>query len=186
LAKIFFTIYKLFIDLIEVALICAVVFFLVYLFIGQLLEVTGDSMFPNFHDKDQVLAERLSTKFVEVLRGEVVIFKHPQDPNKLLIKRVVGLPGEKIRLSNGLVYINDIALDEPYLALGVKTSQEQFFQEGIEYKIPSDSYVMLGDNRPKSTDSREWGYVSKDTIVGRAVLIYYPIQRIKLISRSLF
>jgi len=186
LVKILFSVYKLFVDFIEIILVCVVVFFFVYLFIGQLLEVTGDSMYPNFHDKDQVLAERLSTKFVEINRGEIIIFKHPQEPNKLLIKRVIGMPGERIRLSNGLVYINDMVLDEPYLVADIETRQEQFFQEGLEYKIPSDSYVMMGDNRPKSTDSREWGFLSKDSIVGRAVLVYYPIQRIKIITRYIF
>ena len=143
-------------------------------------------MSPNFHDKEQMLAEKLSTKFIELKRGEILIFKHPLELDRLLIKRVVGLPGETIRISNGLVYINDRVLDEPYLAPDTKTQQEQALQEGLEYKIPSDSYVVMGDNRPKSTDSREWGFLSKDLIVGRAVLVYYPTNRIKLVESKIF
>lgn len=186
MVKIFHEILRIILDFIEIVLIGTAVFFVVYLFIGQLLEVTGDSMYPNFHDKEQMLAEKLSTKFIDIKRGEVIIFKHPLEKDRLLIKRVIGLPGETIRISNGLVYINDKFLDEPYLAPGTKTQQEQAFQEGLEYKIPDDSYVVLGDNRLKSTDSREWGFLSKDLIVGRAVLVYYPINRIKLVESKIF
>ena len=186
MVKVFFSILKTILDLLEIALIFVVVFFVVYLFIGQLLEVTGDSMYPNFHDKDQILAERLSTKFVDIQRGEVIILKHPLEQNKLLIKRVIGLPGETIRLSDGLVYINGLPLDETYLAPNTQTQQEQAFQEGLEYKIPSDSYIVMGDNRTKSTDSREWGFLPKDLIVGRAVLVYFPLNRIRFVERKIF
>jgi signal peptidase I len=184
--KFLFSIFKIVLDFFEILLIGLSVFFVVYLFIGQLLEVTGDSMYPNFHDKDQVLAEKLSTKFVDVKRGEVIILKHPLEKGRLLIKRVIGLPGEAIRLSNGKVYINDTLLDEPYLAPNTETWQEQALQEGIEYKIPGDSYVVMGDNRTKSTDSREWKFLPKDLIIGRAVLVYYPIHRIKFVERQIF
>lgn len=186
MVKFLFAVFKITLDFVEIVLVCLSVFFVVYLFIGQLLEVTGDSMYPNFHDKDQVLAEKLSTKFVDIKRGEVIILKHPLEKDRLLIKRVIGLPGETIRLSNGRVYINDLPLEEPYLAANTETLQEQALQEGIEYKIPSGSYVVMGDNRAKSTDSREWMFLPKDLIVGRAVLVYYPIHRIKFIERQIF
>lgn len=186
MVKILHAFFKVILDFIEIVLICASVFFVVYLFIGQLLEVTGDSMYPNFHDKEQMLAEKLSTKFIELKRDEIIIFKHPLEKGRLLIKRIIGLPGETIRISNGLVYINDRVLDEPYLAPDTKTQQEQAFQEGLEYKIPGNSYVVMGDNRQKSTDSREWGVLSKDLIVGRAVLVYYPINSIRLIENKIF
>ncbi len=186
MVKTLHAIFKIFLDFIEILFICTSVFLVVYLFVGQLLEVTGDSMYPNFHDKEQVLAEKLSTKFIELKRGEIIIFKHPLEQDRLLIKRVIGLPKETIRISNGFVYINDKVLDEPYLAPDTKTQQEQAFQEGLEYKIPDNSYIVLGDNRTKSTDSREWGFLSKDLIVGRAVLIYYPIDRIRLVESKIF
>lgn len=173
-------------DFFEIAIVSAAVFFVVYLFIGQLLEVTGDSMYPNFLDKERIIAEKVSKKFVDIKRGDVVIVEHPLETDKLLIKRVIGLPGETIEILYDRVYINGSALSEPYLSPGTLTKPEQAILEGVKYKIPDDSYVVMGDNREKSTDSREWGYVSKDKVVGRVMLVYYPLNRIRFVGRSLF
>lgn len=185
MTKLFHQILKTCLDLFEIVLICLCVFLLAYLFVGQLLEVTGDSMYPNFHDKDRVLSEKISIKFTDVQRSEIIIFEHPTEKNRLLIKRVVGLPGETIKISNGRLYINGVILEEPYLNTTVNTTQEQAFVENQEYKIPDDSFVVMGDNRSKSTDSREWGFLSKKLIVGRAVLIYFPIEHIKFIKSGI-
>ena len=173
-------------DFFEILFIGVAVFVIVYVFVGQLLEVTGDSMVPNFENKEQIIAEKISIKFKGLERGEVVIFRHPQQPDKLLIKRVIGLSGETIKINSGYVYINGNRLTEDYVKLPGTTGYGEVIKENIEYQIDKNSYVFLGDNREKSTDSRDWGAVSKDLIVGRGILVYYPINRMKLIETSLF
>jgi len=143
-------------------------------------------MYPNFHDKEQIVAEKLSIKFKDLQRGEVVIFEHPLEKDRLLIKRVIGLPGETIKLENGSVYINNKILEEKYLPTGTTTKGQNFQGEDVDYKIPSNYYALMGDNRSKSTDSREWGFVSKNLIVGRGAFVYYPLNRIRLIENLLF
>jgi signal peptidase I len=170
------------VDFFEILIIAVFVFVLVYLFIGQLLEVSGDSMIPNFHDKEQIIAEKLSIKFKPLQRGEIVIFRHPDEPDHLLIKRLVGLPNETIKLEDGFVYINGERLSEPYVLNGGPTPGGNKIEEGMEYKIAYDTYVFLGDNREESTDSRAWGAVPTELIVGRGLLVYYPLDSFRAIK----
>ena len=163
--------------------IFALVFSVVYFFVGQLFEVTGESMVPNFQDKEQLLAEKISVNLSNLERGDVIIFKNPFENDRLLIKRIIGLPGEKFQISNGLVYINGEKLTENYLPEGTQTKGRRLLEEGPEYTIPANSFVVLGDNREKSTDSRDWGYVKNEMIVGRAVLVYYPIKNMRIVKR---
>lgn len=152
----------------------AAVIVLCYIFVGQLLEVDGDSMFPTFKDKEQLVAEKLSLSYKKPARGDILIFEHPTYKGELIIKRVIGMPQERIKISNGSIYINDNILQEPYLADNVVTAGNIFIKENDEYLIPENSYVMMGDNRAKSTDSRYWGPVSIDNMVGRGLFVYFP------------
>lgn len=167
-------------DFIELLLISTTVFIVVYLFVGQLMEVTGDSMYPTFKDKEQLVAEKVSIKYREIERGEILIFRHPSE-SKYLIKRVIGLPGETITLKNGKVYINGEIVTEEYLGKDVVTQGGKIIEENIEYQISYNAYVLMGDNRSKSTDSRDWGPVTKELILGRGILVYYPLQNLRII-----
>ena len=169
-------------DFFEFSLIGAVVFMIVYVLVGQLMEVSGDSMLPNFHNKEQVIAETVSTKMGKIQRGEVVIFKHPSEPGKLLIKRVIGLPNETIKISSGSIYINNSQLSEKYLSNGIKTKGKASIQNDMEYKIASNAFIVLGDNRPNSSDSRDFGAVPAENVMGRPLLVWYPLKDIKLIQ----
>lgn len=173
---------KAFVDLLEFIFIGAAVFVLTFIFIAQPLEITGDSMQPNFHDKEQIIAEKLSIKIEDIKRGEVVIVNHPENEGVLLIKRVVGLPGEQISIHEGAVYINNNKLDESYLTDGVITYGKKALEENVEYEIPMEEYIVMGDNRENSTDSRYWGPVHKNDIVGRGFLVYYPLENIRLVE----
>lgn len=169
-------------DLVEYAIIGGAVFLLSYIFVGQLLRVTGDSMIPNFHDGEQIIAEKVSIKFEDLKRGDIVIFKHPSDDEKLIIKRVIGLPNESAKIIEGKVYINDNLLDEPYLANDTNTLPGKVFKDNAEVLIPENSYMLLGDNRSNSTDSREWGFVKKDGIVAKGFVVYYPLSKVRIIN----
>lgn len=180
------TLFKILLDLLEVIVIATGVFIVIYFFAGRLLEVTGDSMSPNFQDKEQLIAEKVSVNFNPLKRGEVVILRHPLENDRLLIKRVIGLPGETIQLLNGFVYINESPLDESYLAPGTVTNEQNFLQDAVKNQIPDNSYVVMGDNRARSTDSREWGYVRKDLIIGRAFVVFYPLDKFRIIENGVF
>jgi signal peptidase I len=164
---------KILIDLLEIVFVGLVVFFLVLvLFAGKLVIVTGDSMTPNFHDEEQLLAEKISLELKKLERGEVVIFHLPEDPEELIIKRIVGLPGEIIKISEGSVFINGEKLEEPYLEDDMKTAAASKLKEGEEHTIGNNSYILMGDNREKSKDSRFWGELNEKNIVGRVI---FPI-----------
>ncbi len=173
---------KAILESLQIIGIFSLVFLIIYLFVGQLLEVTGDSMYPNFHDKEQIIAEKMSVNVNSLKRGDIVIFKHPFEKDRLLIKRLIGLPEENLALKDGGIYINGEKLNEPYLSADVKTKGQRILEEGPEYKVPKNSYVVMGDNRTESTDSREWGYVKKELIVGKGILVYYPLNRIRFIK----
>ncbi len=176
---------KLLIDLIEYTVIGLAVFIFTYIFAGQLLRVTGDSMVPNFHNGEQIIAEKISLRFEEPKRGEVVIFKHPMSPEKLMIKRVIALPGETIKISSdNKVYINNQPLNEPYLETNTLTMPGKVLKEDEEFKVPQNSYILMGDNRSNSSDSREWGPITRNDMVGKGFLVYYPVQRMRFIQRD--
>ena len=101
-------------------------------------------------------------------RGEIVIFRFPQDPSRDFVKRVIGVPGDKVEMRQGEVFVNDVRLDEPYITRRSSTSMEPLF-------VPSDSYFVLGDNRVLSNDSRTWGPVPADNIKGKAWVTYWPL-----------
>ena len=165
----------------EITCIMAAVVVLSYIFVGQLLEVSGESMFPTFHDKEQLVAEKVSLSYKEPERGEVMIFEHPTQKGALIIKRVIGLPNEDLTIKNGSVYINGNILNEPYLSADTKTEGNIIIKEGTNFRIPDRSYVVLGDNRDKSTDSRYWGVINRDNMVGRGLFVYFPIRNFRLL-----
>lgn len=176
------TIFDYLLDFIEILIIGATIFLLVYLFVGQLLEVTGESMTPTLSDKEQVIAEKLSTRFKPLERGEIVIFRHPEQHNRLLIKRIIALPNETIRIEDGHIFINNERLKEPYLQPEINTLGNKIVIEDKEYPVPASSYILMGDNRGKSSDSRSLGAIREELIVGRAMLVYYPFGNIRLIG----
>jgi len=158
----------------EITAIMAAVIVLCYIFVGQLLEVDGESMFPTFKDKEQLVAEKLTLNYRKPERGEVMIFEHPTIKGELIIKRVIGMPNERILIKGGSVYINDNILMEPYLSENTVTEGNITIKENTEYIIPENHYVLMGDNRGKSTDSRYWGPISIEGMVGRGLFVYFP------------
>ena len=128
---------------------------------------------------DRVVANRLAYRFHGPRRGDIVVFRAParveaacSGARGTFIKRIVGLPGEKLSMRNGVVLINGVSLDEPYLG-----DSYRGYQSGDWARIPLDGYFVLGDNRTMSCDSRRWGVIRRDDIVGRADAIYWPPNR---------
>lgn len=143
------------------------VFLVVYIFLVQPHRVKGDSMLPNFFNNELLLTEKVSYRFGEPERGDVIVFKAPKRQNVDFIKRIVGLPGDSVKIENGAVFINDVELDEPY-----ETQKTQ----GVEsLTLSQNEYFVLGDNRSSSSDSRSFGPIEKDNIRGRVFVVYWPI-----------
>jgi signal peptidase I len=135
-----------------------------------------------------LLTDKVSYRFRQPQRGDVVIFKALSsepcaDIECEYIKRVVGLPNERVKIQEGLVYINGQKLKEDYLLPGIKTSPGSFLEEGVERKVPEGEYLTLGDNRSHSRDSREFGPVPKERIIGKAWLRYWPYKTVGIIKK---
>ena len=173
---------EVFLDFFEITIIGTTIFILVYLFVGQLLEISGDSMYPTLVDKEQIIAEKISTKFKPLEREEIVIFKHPENQKKLLVKRVIGLPGETIQIKDGQIYINGVVLNQPYITENTYTKGSKELIENIEYRIHNNQYILLGDNRDESSDSRTFGQIPEKTIMGRALMVYFPFGNIRMVQ----
>jgi signal peptidase I len=118
----------------------------------------------------------------EPKRGDVIVFIYPENPKKDFIKRLVGLPGEILQIKNGTVYINDRPLLDQLFSKRYYYNRGEWGEEGMRVNIPKDSYFVLGDNSASSQDSRYWGFVPKKNILGKAMLIYWPLQRIRVIK----
>ncbi len=140
------------------------------------VRVENISMQPTLNEGELLVVYKLAYRFGEPHRGDIIVFHHNRQPPEDYIKRVIGLPGDRVRVEGGQVYVNDIPLDEPYIA-------EPPFYTG-EWVVPPDSLFVLGDNRNRSSDSRIWGFVPMNDVVGRAVLIYWPPDKIRLLSHA--
>lgn len=171
---------EFFADTAETLLISFAIFIVVYWLLAQPFEVNGDSMQYSFENGEHLLTDKLSYRFKEPGRGEVIVFKFPRIERYDYIKRIVALPGERIKIQKGIIYIYNeenpygYELEEPYLNPNTQTRGRSFIEEGKETKVPEGHYVVLGDNRENSSDSREWGFVPIDNIIGRAIFRYWP------------
>jgi|SRR3989344_3591498 len=164
-------------DILQTIVLSAAIFVIIYLFAAQPHLVKGSSMEPNFHNGDYILTEKVSYKFRGPQRGEVIVFKAPNRPDADYIKRIIGLPGEKIKVIEGIIYVNGQKLPEQYEPINFQTFSGRFLQEGQEFTVPENQYFVFGDNRSHSSDSREFGPVDKDFIIGRALIRYWPAPR---------
>ena len=140
-------------------------------------------MQPNFPNGEYLLTDKVSYRFGKAERGDVVVFEPPGSEGEEYIKRIVGLPGEEISLTDGKVFINGQMLDETYLSDTLRTSGGSFLSENTPVVVPDQSYFVLGDNRIASSDSRMWGFVTKDKITGRAWIIYWPPPNVGLVEQ---
>lgn len=168
--------------MVEVFVISASIFVVVYLFLMQPHQVKGSSMFPTFKDGDYLLTDKITFKTRQPQYGDVIVFKAPLNEDYDFIKRVLAVPGDKIMVANNKIYVNGKQLDEFYLPKDYVTTAGQFLKEGVEYVVPDKNVIAIGDNRSHSSDSREWGPVPYQNIVGRAFFRYWPQNEIGLIT----
>jgi len=183
MTKFFKKIFAFVFDLIETIVFALAIFVVIYLFLFQPHQVKGASMEINFHDGEYILTDKISYRFHSPQRGDVVIFKAPTNPELDYIKRIIGLPGERIKIEDNSLFINGQKLEEEYLPKETIISGGSFLPKREEIIIPPDHYFVLGDNRSHSSDSREWGWIEKEEIVGRAFLRYWPPEKFGLLTK---
>ena len=176
---------KFFLQTACLALVFFSIWYLIFNFLLSNDAVYGISMQPTFESGDRLISVRHS----EIKRDDIVILKTPHKKNELYIKRVIGMPGDTIKFKNDILYINGHKRSEPYLTQGKKLySNDSLYTYNFTLKklasthgisrVPKNSYFVMGDHRNVSRDSRLIGYISRDRIVGRVKLRYWPIQKI--------
>ncbi len=170
-------------ELIKVAVLAGITITLVRYFLFKPFYVKGASMEPNFFDKEYLIIDELSYRLRAPERGEVIVFKYPENPKEYFLKRIIGLPGERVKVSDGQITIYNkehpegIILDEPYLPSDLVT-----VGNGVPVQLDENNYFVMGDNRPNSFDSRRFGAVDKSMVVGRVFFRGWPLNRAQLIS----
>ncbi|MEK9179142.1 MAG: signal peptidase I [Patescibacteria group bacterium] len=159
-------------------------FVVLYLYIIQPHQVKGNSMYPTYKDKEYILTDKITYKFKSPERGEVIILQSPKNPDIEYIKRIIGLPGDLIRVKDGRVYLNEKPLNESaYLQVLTPIFPGGFLQEDMKVTIPPDNFFVMGDNRPGSSDSREFGFVPVSHVVGHVIFRYFPLDRFGVIEK---
>jgi len=148
-------IYSILIDMVETLVIAGAIFVVIYAFLFRPFQVNGQSMYPNYDNGEYILTNLISLRLKTIDRGDVVVFESPANKEKDFIKRVIGIPGDEVMIKAGFVFVNEVKLDESrYLTSGV------------------------------SSDSREWGYVTKDKIIGKSFLVYWPLTKFRLVQHA--
>ncbi len=159
-------------SILQTLLFAGLLFLIVNLLTAR-IRVEGDSMEPSLYDGEFVVVNRLAYLLESPRRGDIIVFKFPLNPDRRFIKRVIGLPGDAVRVQEGQVFINGDPLAEPYIAARPAYNDE--------WRVGLDEVFVLGDNRNNSSDSQNWGSLPLDSIIGKAVLVYWPLDTIGLI-----
>jgi signal peptidase I len=158
-------------EVLETILPAVLIAFLINLFLAQATRVHGQSMEPTLHSEQRLVVEKISYRFHGPRRGDIIVLKSPQQNSELLIKRVIGLPGETVEIRQGRVYVNGQEVNEPYLERPTGGNWGPII-------VPPLHVFVLGDNRGFSNDSRAFGMVPIDNIVGRAWVSYWPLDEV--------
>lgn len=162
-------------ETLETVVLAVVIFLLIRVAI-QNYRIEGSSMEPNFHHGEYLLVNKLAYRLGEYERGDVIVFKYPGDTTKDYIKRVIGLPGDVVEIRDGVLYVNDQMVSEPY-----QTMPMNFLNEPPRIVEAGTLYVM-GDNRPASSDTRDWGLLNQDLVIGQAWLAIFPLDTFGLVD----
>jgi signal peptidase I len=174
--------YALFVwEIVKILVIAAIIVLPIRYFIFQPFIVKGDSMVPNFHSSDYLIVDEITYRLIGPKRGDVVVFKYPLDNTQRFIKRVIGLPGETVDIKNGVVTISK---DEKTIVLNERgyIPSTSVTDSNVHMLLGEGKYFVMGDNRPFSYDSRRWGVLPKEDIIGRALIRIFPLSDISYIA----
>ncbi len=166
----------------EPLLIAAVLAIFIRTFIFGPYKIPTGSMKPTFMEEDKIFVDKLSYRFHGPERGDIIVFKYPLDRKKDFVKRLAGLPGETVEIRDGVLIVNGKPMTEPPFSLNTYYNVEdwKYGKSGEVIRVPDGHFFALGDNSAHSADSRQWGFVPKKDLVGKAFMIWWPPQRIRL------
>lgn len=167
------------IDFFQTLVVFAAIGTAIYWLIAQPHKVSGSSMHPNFKNGDYIITDKLTYRIYEPRRGDIVVFKNPKDETQDFIKRIIGVPRDRVKIQGGYTYVNGEKLNEPYLG-NLTTNPGSFLVDGREITVEAGKYITFGDNRPASSDSREWGFITREEIIGKVFFRYWPANEIGL------
>ena len=164
--------------IVYILLIIGLTYFIIT-FVGQRTRVSGSSMETTLQNGDNLIVDKITYRFRDPQRFDIIIFRYPDDERQLFIKRIIGLPGETVEIRDGKIYLN--GSDEPLEDVQTKETMVGSFGP---YTVPENSYFVMGDNRNDSKDSRYWTntFVTKDEILGKAIFRYWPISEFKILE----
>jgi len=160
-------------ELVETVFSAGIIAFFIITFIGQVTVVKGASMEDTLFNSERLICNKIVYRLTEPKHGDIIIFKPPIDQNHNYIKRVIAIEGDRIKIIDGIVYLNGEKMEEDYI-------EHRSFESMPEITVPEDSYFVLGDNRINSSDSRFWGFVPENNIIGRASFIFWPITHARM------
>lgn len=176
-------IYSFILDTLQTILLAASIFLVIYIFFFRPFQVSGESMYPTFKNKEYILTNLISLRFEDPKKGDVIVFKAPTDKEKDFIKRVIGTGGDIVYLKDGFVFVNGKKVDESkYLASDVRTYGGAFLKEDQPVTVDNGTFLVMGDNRPFSSDSREWGLLNREDIIGKSFFVYWPVNTMRIVS----
>ena len=150
-------------------------------------KIPTGSMRPTLIEGDRIFVDKISYRFRAPRRGEIIVFKFPEDPKKDFVKRLIAFGGEKVSIKNGIAYVNGTRLEDLADVSGYyyyNRNDWKYGQEGQVTEVPQDAYFVLGDNSAHSSDSRNWGFVPEKYLIGRAFLVWWPPNRIGLLEEG--
>ncbi len=162
-------------DILESVAIAILLAVIIRTFVFQPFYIPSESMVPSLLVGDRIIVSKLNYHFSEPKRGDVMVFKFPLDPSRDFVKRTIGVGGESLSIRNSQLYVNGQLVQEDYLPEGLT------FADFGPVEVPRGNYFMMGDNRNNSDDSRVWGALPEENIIGKAVLIYWPLNRIRFL-----
>jgi len=166
--------FRILLEVVETLAIAAVLYFAIDFVVAR-VRVENISMLPTLQPGEFVLVNKMAYRFGDFHRGDIVVFHY--SPQEDYIKRVIGVPGDLIEVGGGQVSVNGQVLDEPYISADP--------QYNGAWQVPADSLFVLGDNRNQSSDSHRWGFVSEQSVVGEALVVYWPLDEVKILAQPL-
>jgi len=164
-------------EILESLIIAVVLAVLIRMFVLQPFYIPSGSMEPTLMINDRIIVSKISYRLHQPERGDIVVFKYPLDTKRDFVKRLIAKSGETVEVRDSKLYINNELVPEKYLPEGLVIKGDY----GPE-QVPEGSYFMMGDNRNNSDDSRIWGFLPKDLVIGKAVVVYWPFQHIRIIN----
>lgn len=168
------SLYRVLLDVLQTLILALVLYFLIDAVIAR-VRVENISMQPTLQPGEFLVVNKMAYRFSDHQRGDVVVFHHSAQED--YIKRIIGVPGDKVEVIDGLVKVNGVALEEPYISASPGYTGT--------WQVPEGMLFVLGDNRNQSSDSHKWGFVSTESVVGKALVVYWPLDEAKLLTHPL-